>query len=60
MLGRILYYVPYYSPIHPGRVLTTFAALSMLIEALNGTGSSYASYFCSLRTLNNLIVCAQV
>ncbi|KAK7739236.1 hypothetical protein SLS62_011281 [Diatrype stigma] len=42
-LGRILYYVPYYSPIHPGRVLTTFAALSMIIETLNGTGSSYVA-----------------
>ncbi|KAL7619981.1 hypothetical protein AAE478_010529 [Parahypoxylon ruwenzoriense] len=41
VLGRILYFVPYYSPIHPGRVLTTFAAISMVIEALNGTGASY-------------------
>ncbi|KAI1340677.1 RTA1 like protein-domain-containing protein [Xylariaceae sp. FL0016] len=41
ILGRILYYVPYYSPIHPGRVLTTFAAISTIIEALNGIGASY-------------------
>ncbi|KAI1371893.1 RTA1 like protein-domain-containing protein [Hypoxylon crocopeplum] len=41
VLGRILYFVPYYSPIHPGRVLTTFAAISSVIEALNGVGASY-------------------
>lgn len=41
ILGRILYFVPSYSPIHPGRVLTTFAAISMVIEALNGNGASY-------------------
>ncbi|KAI1080270.1 RTA1 like protein-domain-containing protein [Whalleya microplaca] len=43
VLGRILYFVPYYSPIHPGRVLTTFAAISMVIETLNGVGASYVS-----------------
>ncbi|KAI0165055.1 RTA1 like protein-domain-containing protein [Hypoxylon sp. FL1284] len=41
VLGRILYFVPYYAPIHPGRVLTTFAAISTIIEALNGVGASY-------------------
>ncbi|KAI1117831.1 RTA1 like protein-domain-containing protein [Nemania sp. NC0429] len=41
ILGRILYYVPHCSPIHPGRVLTTFAALSAVIEALNGVGAAY-------------------
>ncbi|KAI1856486.1 uncharacterized protein JN550_013799 [Neoarthrinium moseri] len=43
VLGRILYFVPYHSPIHPGRVLTTFAAISMVIEALNGNGAAYIS-----------------
>ncbi|KAI0005211.1 RTA1 like protein-domain-containing protein [Xylariaceae sp. FL0662B] len=43
VLGRILYFVPYYSPIHPGRVLTTFAAISMIIESLSGVGASYVS-----------------
>ncbi|KAM0324554.1 hypothetical protein ACHAQA_007939 [Verticillium albo-atrum] len=41
ILGRILYYVPYLSPIHPGRVLSTFAFLSTIIESLNGWGASY-------------------
>ncbi|KAH8590852.1 RTA1 like protein-domain-containing protein [Bisporella sp. PMI_857] len=41
MLSRILYYVPYHSPIHPGRILTTFGAVSGVIEALNGNGAAY-------------------
>lgn len=41
MLGRILYYVPYYSPIHPGRVLTTFGFVSALVEVLNAIGISW-------------------
>ncbi|KAI3319039.1 RTA1 like protein-domain-containing protein [Xylariaceae sp. AK1471] len=43
ILGRILYFVPHCSPIHPGRVLTTFAAISSVIEALNGVGASYVA-----------------
>ncbi|KAK8076181.1 hypothetical protein PG994_003453 [Apiospora phragmitis] len=43
VLGRILYFVPYYSPIHPGRVLTTFAAISMVVGALNGNGAAYTA-----------------
>ncbi|CAG9980784.1 unnamed protein product [Clonostachys byssicola] len=42
VLGRILYYVPYHSPLHPGRVLTTFGFISAIIEALNGWGASYS------------------
>jgi hypothetical protein len=43
VLGRVLYLVPYHSPIHPGRVLTTFAGISIIIEALNGNGASYSA-----------------
>jgi hypothetical protein len=43
VLGRILYYVPYLSPLHPGRVLTTFAAISFVVEFLNGYGASYSA-----------------
>ncbi|GAW24776.1 hypothetical protein ANO14919_143700 [Xylariales sp. No.14919] len=43
VLGRILYFVPYCSPIHPGRVLTTFAAVSTIIEVLNGIAASYVA-----------------
>jgi hypothetical protein len=42
-LGRILYFVPYHSPIHPGRVLTTFLALSTLVESLSGVGASFVA-----------------
>ncbi|KAH7018320.1 uncharacterized protein B0I36DRAFT_377578 [Microdochium trichocladiopsis] len=41
LLGRILYYIPYYSPIHPGRVLSTFAFLSAVVESISGWGASY-------------------
>lgn len=43
VLGRILYYVPHLSPIHPGRVLTTFAAISTVVEALNANGAAYSA-----------------
>jgi hypothetical protein len=34
VLGRLLHYVPYLSPMHPGRVLTTFLAADGLCEIL--------------------------
>ncbi|QDS76748.1 hypothetical protein FKW77_001495 [Venturia effusa] len=34
VLSRILFYVPYLSPIHPGRVLTTFIAADAVCEIL--------------------------
>lgn len=40
ILGRALYYIPYHSPIHPGRVITTFAVISGVVEALNGNGAA--------------------
>jgi RTA1 like protein len=43
ILGRILYYVPYHSPIHPGRVITTFGFISMVVEALNANGAAFIS-----------------
>ncbi|KFA79128.1 hypothetical protein S40288_05719 [Stachybotrys chartarum IBT 40288] len=42
-LGRVLYYVPYRSPLHPGRVLTTFGFISAVVEALNGWGASLSA-----------------
>jgi hypothetical protein len=41
VLGRILFYVPYLSPLHPGRTLTTFGFVSMIVEILNALGVSY-------------------
>ncbi|KAH6614725.1 hypothetical protein B0J18DRAFT_306392 [Chaetomium sp. MPI-SDFR-AT-0129] len=43
VLGRILYYAPYHSPIHPGRVISTFAFISFVIEVLNGNGVAYSA-----------------
>lgn len=39
VLSRALYYIPYLSPLHPGRVLTTFLALDGVIEALIVSGA---------------------
>ncbi|CAG8412298.1 unnamed protein product [Penicillium salamii] len=39
ILGRILYYIPYHSPIHPGRVFTTFVALGVVIESITANGA---------------------
>lgn len=41
VLGRILYYVPYFAPLHPGRTLSTFGILSALVEVTNALGVSY-------------------
>ncbi|KAL2852712.1 hypothetical protein BJX68DRAFT_57427 [Aspergillus pseudodeflectus] len=40
ILGRILYYIPYLSPIHPGRVFSTFLALLMFVEAFTANGAA--------------------
>ncbi|PNS13837.1 hypothetical protein CAC42_1328 [Sphaceloma murrayae] len=40
ILGRILAYLPYHAPIHPGRVLSTFFTMSVIIEVLVNTGAS--------------------
>ncbi|KAI0457003.1 putative RTA1 domain protein [Xylaria acuta] len=43
VLGRILYYVPYFAPLPPGRVLATFGALLALVEVLNALGVALAA-----------------
>ena len=40
VLSRTLYYVPYLSPIHPGRVLSTFTGLDAIVAVLTGNGAS--------------------
>ena len=37
--GRVLHYIPYLSPIHPGRVVSTFIGLDAIIEILTGQGA---------------------
>jgi hypothetical protein len=39
ILSRILYYIPYLSPMHPGRVATTFVGLDGVCEILIGNGA---------------------
>jgi hypothetical protein len=43
VLGRILYYVPYNAPLHPGRTLTTFGFMSAIVEVMNAIGVSYTA-----------------
>lgn len=43
VLSRILHYVPYLSPIHPGRVITTFIGISAVVEALTANGAAQAA-----------------
>lgn len=38
----MLYYVPYHAPLHPGRMVLTFATLQTMVESLNGNGASKA------------------
>ena len=40
ILGRVLAYVPYHTPIHPGRVLSTFIILDTIVEVLGINGAS--------------------
>ncbi|KAI9803509.1 MAG: hypothetical protein M1825_001852 [Sarcosagium campestre] len=41
ILGRLLYYIPWLSPIHPGRVVSTFIGLGAVTEALTANGAAY-------------------
>ncbi|KAI5460591.1 hypothetical protein BGZ63DRAFT_414777 [Mariannaea sp. PMI_226] len=43
ILGRVLAYVPYLSPVNPDRVLATFGFISLIVELLNGLGASFVS-----------------
>ncbi|KAI1385871.1 uncharacterized protein F4822DRAFT_414359 [Hypoxylon trugodes] len=41
ILGRVFYYVPYLAPMDPGKVMTTFGLLAMVIEGVNGVAASF-------------------
>lgn len=41
ILARIFYFVPYYAPMHPSRMLATFASLTAVIELLAATGVAF-------------------
>ena len=40
IFGRVLYYIPYLSPLHPGRVWSTFIGLDTVVETLAGNGAA--------------------
>ncbi|KAL8769858.1 MAG: hypothetical protein Q9209_004296 [Squamulea sp. 1 TL-2023] len=40
VLGRVIYYVPYLSPIHPGRVISTFLGLDAIIGVITANGGA--------------------
>lgn len=40
ILGRLLAYLPYHTPLHPGRVLSTFLILSAIVESLAASGAA--------------------
>lgn len=40
ILGRLLAYLPYHSIIHPGRVISTFVMLSVIVESLTANGAA--------------------
>ncbi|KAL1648006.1 hypothetical protein SLS58_002331 [Diplodia intermedia] len=59
VFSRLLFYVPYLSPMHPGRVLTTFLGLDVLIEILVSNGAvrvSNTSLTSSQRNVGDIMV----
>jgi hypothetical protein len=40
ILGRLLAYLPYHAPLHPGRVMSTFLMLSAAVESLAASGAA--------------------
>lgn len=40
ILGRLMAYLPYHAPIHPGRVVSTFVILSAVVESLTANGGA--------------------
>ncbi|KAF3492421.1 uncharacterized protein GIQ15_01938 [Arthroderma uncinatum] len=43
VLGRILYYVPHLAPFPPGRVVSTFGLVMLIVETLNSLGVSLSA-----------------
>ncbi|KAI9652364.1 MAG: hypothetical protein M1831_006842 [Alyxoria varia] len=41
--GRVIYYIPWLSLIHPGRFITTFIGLDIICELILGSGASRAA-----------------
>jgi len=43
ILGRLLAYMPYHAPLHPGRTISTIVILNAIVEALAVTGATRSS-----------------
>jgi len=43
ILGRLLAYMPYHAPLHPGRTISTFVILNAIVEALAVNGAIRSS-----------------
>ncbi|KAJ5233149.1 hypothetical protein N7468_006105 [Penicillium chermesinum] len=43
VLSRVFYYVPYHTPIKPGRVFLVFGTLMSIVEFFNGLGVAFSS-----------------
>lgn len=43
ILGRLLEYLPYHAPLHPGRVMTSFLLLNAAVEGLAASGAASSS-----------------
>ncbi|KAL5365979.1 RTA1 like protein-domain-containing protein [Aspergillus floccosus] len=54
ILGRILYYIPYHSPIHPGRVFTTFVAMGIVIESITANGAALVANTSNSQSTQNI------
>jgi hypothetical protein len=54
ILGRLFYYIPYYAPVPPGKVMSIFGGLMVLVEILNSLGVSLASNPSSSHTQQQL------
>lgn len=40
ILGRLMYYLPYHAPLHPGRIVVAFIYIGISIESLTAAGAS--------------------
>lgn len=54
ILGRLMAYMPYSAPIHPGRVVTTFVILSVVVETVAARGSALTASAYQPLDLNQL------
>ncbi|KAI9672079.1 MAG: hypothetical protein M1831_001892 [Alyxoria varia] len=43
VLGQLLHYLPYHSPLHPGRVVSTFLMIGAAVEGLSAAGAASSS-----------------